>query len=80
MGYYPYVYKNGLLIFTPKQGKDPKLPENYRPITLLEVPGKILERIINDRFMYFLCTFVNIMIYSVGVNSGFGIGKGRTWQ
>ena len=53
MGYYPYVYKNGLLIFTPKQGKDHKLPENYRPITLLEVPGKILERIINDRFMYF---------------------------
>ena len=26
IGYYPYVYKNGLLIFTPKQGKDPKLP------------------------------------------------------
>ena len=44
MGYYPYVYKNGLLIFTPKQGKDPKLPENY---------SKILECIINDRFMYF---------------------------
>ena len=53
MGYYPYAYKNGLLIFTPKQGKDPRLPENYWPITLLEVLGKILERIIKNRFMYF---------------------------
>ena len=53
MGHYPYTYKNGLLIFTPKQGRDPRLPKNYRPITLLKVSGKILERIINDRFMYF---------------------------
>ena len=42
MGYYPFAYKNGLLIFAQKQGKDPRYPENYRPITLLEVPGKIL--------------------------------------
>ena len=60
MGYYPYAYKNGLLIFTPKQGKDPRLPENYRPITLLKVQGKILECIINDRFMYF-CEYNDIL-------------------
>ena len=54
------AYKNGELIFTPKQGKDPRLPENYHPITLLEVPGKILERIINDRFMHF-CETNNIL-------------------
>ena len=53
MGYYPYAFKNSLLAFTPKPGKDLKLPENCHPITLLEVPGKILEKIINDRFMYF---------------------------
>ena len=53
MGYYPTAYKNGELIFTQKQGKDTRLPENYRPITLLEVPGKILEHIINDCFMHF---------------------------
>ena len=53
MGYYPLAYKNGLLIFAQKQGKDLRYPENYRPITLLEVPGKILERIINDRFMHY---------------------------
>ena len=41
MGYYPLAYKNGPLIFAQTQGKDPRYPENYRPITLLEVPGKI---------------------------------------
>ena len=60
MGYYPTAYKNGELIFTPKQGKDTRLPENYHPITLLEVPGKILECIINDRFMHF-CESNNIL-------------------
>ena len=60
MGYYPMAYKNGELIFTQKQGKDPRLPENYRPITLLEVPGKILESIINDCFMHF-CETNNIL-------------------
>ena len=47
MGYYPTAFKNGLLVFASKPDKDPKLPENYCPITLLEVPGKI------HRFMYF---------------------------
>ena len=30
------------IILIPKQGFDPKDPNNYHPITLLEVPGKIL--------------------------------------
>ena len=53
MGYFPIVLKNGLIILIPKQGKDPKDPNNYRPITLLEVPGKILERLINNRLRRF---------------------------
>ena len=53
MGYHPITYKNSLLIFAQKQEKDPRYPENYWPITLLEVLGKILERIINYRFMHY---------------------------
>ena len=49
MGYYPFIFKNGLIVFTHKAGKDPRFAENYRPITLLEVPGKLVERLINDR-------------------------------
>ena len=53
MGYFPIVFKNGLIVLFPKQGKDPKDPSNYRPITLLEVPAKILERVINNRLRRF---------------------------
>ena len=49
MGYYTKEFKNGLLVFAHKPGKDPKNPESYRPITFLEVPGKIIERIVNNR-------------------------------
>ena len=50
MGYFSVVFKNGQLVMTPKEEKDNRIAINYRPITLLEVPGKILERTINDHF------------------------------
>ena len=53
MGYFSIVFKNGIIILIPKPGKDPKHPINYRPITLLEVSGKILEKIINKRLHKF---------------------------
>ena len=49
MGYYPMYFKSGILCLINKPGKDPHRPENYRPITLLEVAGKIFEKIINER-------------------------------
>ena len=53
LGYFPIILKNGLIILILKPGKDPTNPINYRPITLLELPAKILERIINNRFYRF---------------------------
>ena len=54
IGYFTVVYKNGIMIMTPKAEKDSRDPLNYRPITLLEIPGKILERVVNDRLYNYL--------------------------
>ena len=54
MGYHPDPYKNSILCMALKPGKNAKQPADYRPISLLEVMGKVFERIINDRFIKFL--------------------------
>ena len=48
-GYFPDIWKKATLKLIPKPGKSSALPSNYRPISLLEVPEKILERVINFR-------------------------------
>ena len=52
-GYFPRKFKSAVLIFIPKDG-DPHDPHRYRPISLLEVPGKILERGLNERIVAFV--------------------------
>ena len=54
IGYFPRAYKIAILCLIQKEGKNPTDPINYRPISLLEVTGKILERIINDRLVKYL--------------------------
>ena len=56
MGYFTIIYKNGIMVITPKTDKDNRHPLSYRPITLLEIPGKLLERVINDRLYNYLET------------------------
>ena len=53
MGYFPIAFKEGIINLILKPGKNPRLVTSYRPITLLEVPAKILEKIINDRLTIF---------------------------
>ena len=53
MGYFSIALKNGIIILIPKPGKDPQNTINYRSVTLLEIPGKIIERIINKRLHRF---------------------------
>ena len=45
----PKVWRRGLLIVIPKPSKPVEDPKSYRPISLLCVPYKILERLIYNR-------------------------------
>ena len=53
-GYFPDIFKEAIIKFIPKKDKSPLNPINYRPISLLEVPGKIYERLIQARLNTFL--------------------------
>ena len=59
MGYFPILLKNGIIVLTTKSDKDSWYPINYRHITLLGVPGKVLEKLINNRLWEF-CETNNI--------------------
>ncbi len=48
-GYFPSVFKEAIIKFIPIKDKAIANPVNYRLISLLEVPGKIIERIIQVR-------------------------------
>ena len=53
-GYFPTTWKCATGVMLPKNGKDAKIPNNYRPISLLSCLGKTLERVIADRLLEFL--------------------------
>ncbi len=53
-GLFPSAFKTAIIRFIPKEGKIPKDPMNYRPISLLETPGKLMEKIIQERFNAYL--------------------------
>lgn len=49
-GTFPTPWKNADVVIIPKgRGKDPSLPKSYRPISLLPILGKTLERVICSR-------------------------------
>ncbi|XP_072401683.1 uncharacterized protein [Diabrotica undecimpunctata] len=50
-GHFPNNWKHAKIIPLLKPKKDGRRPENYRPISLLETMGKILEKIIYKRLM-----------------------------
>lgn len=55
-GYFPLKFKTAIIKLIPKPNTDHTNPINYRPISLLEVTGKFLEKIINNRLKYHLET------------------------
>ena len=48
-GHFPTKFKEAKMTLIPKSGKNSTDPANYRPISLLEIPGKVLEKLINER-------------------------------
>lgn len=56
IGYFPSKFKTAILKLIPKPNSDHSNPINYRPISLLDVTGKTLEKIINKKLRDFLET------------------------
>jgi hypothetical protein len=54
LGYFPQQWKKAKIICLPKPGKPPRIIESYRPISLLDSIGKLLERIILPHLLRFL--------------------------
>ena len=52
--YFPTNWKTAYITAIPKLGKDKTSPVNYRPISLLDFLGKILERLILNRLKILL--------------------------
>ncbi|KAI3387413.1 hypothetical protein SNEBB_002003 [Seison nebaliae] len=53
-GEYPDDWKIAHVIMFLKPGKNPKIPTNYRPISLTSCLSKIMERMVNLRLQYYL--------------------------
>ncbi|MBJ5664545.1 reverse transcriptase family protein, partial [Salmonella enterica subsp. enterica serovar Infantis] len=66
LSYFPRAWKKAVIINILKPGKDVHNPENYRPISLLPIPGKILEKTILKRFQDFAEEHALIPNYQFG--------------
>ena len=53
IGHHPQHWREATVVVVPKPNRsDPSLPKNYRPISLLECLGKLLEKVISTRILY----------------------------
>ena len=67
---YPDKWKLAKVIALYKKGKH-FLPENYRPISLLDCFGKILEKLIYKQMFSFITKHSILFIYQYGFREGF---------
>jgi hypothetical protein len=49
--YFPPAWKHALVVSILKPGNDPTLPSSYKPISLIDTFGKVLEKILVARVL-----------------------------
>lgn len=54
IGYYPTKWKHSIIIPIPKPGKNPAYTENYRPISLIPIIAKVIEKLILKRLLKYI--------------------------
>src|SRR4029078_9165357 len=59
IGYYPKIWKISIINPIPKSNKDHTQSNNYRPISLLSCLGKIFEKLLNNRLLYYISNNIN---------------------
>ncbi|GFV35629.1 probable RNA-directed DNA polymerase from transposon X-element [Trichonephila clavipes] len=76
VGYFPNIWKTASVIPILKPGKDPTLPDSFRPISLLPVLSKITEKLIQKR----LCQHLNDNDILIPQQHGFRAGLSTSHQ
>lgn len=72
-GVFPTSWKNANVVLIPKEGARDD-PNNYRPVSLLPLPGKMLEKLIHHR----LFNYINEHTIFTDRQGGFRPGHGTT--
>lgn len=71
-GVFPNTWKKARIVLIPKNGKDPSQPSSYRPISLLSIWGKVLDKLITTRLVHF------IELNNILSNNQYGFRKRRS--
>ena len=65
-GNFPASWKEAMIIPIPKPGKDDTNANNYHPIALTSCVCKTMERMINERLIWYIETIAMIIIFQSG--------------